>query len=555
MAPASTLLAQLRSPLLRLRPATPSCRVCASELPCTLLAGPSMRFAQLRPGPQISCAAHCTGRALRASFALHRFAAQVSRALATAGLLLCSACPPGLFDCCLNPLPVRFQHRLHHHWRLQGLGLCIALPCLSAFAVCRVFVFCTAWIARSSAASAFYLASRNALPCSASPCHAMATSTALKAFMQAPREQRVTALRSLGAEKMVQLEGELREARLTLFGPLPASKSGKAPLASPPPAGTEPPPKQCPAQIPPPPKEEPIPAPPKDPPPHPAAPHHGMARRTANAKPRVALPIQPRTAKRLEDRMIQHRIAKSLGTGPTNKARERAASGQTFRMPTSGMISRPRTPRPAPLRQPSTPRRTQHRTQHSSQATSIWDGPPFTPMKKASPRARPSKHSTGPHPPPFPGPPPRDGPTHPQPPPGTNPRIALHRSARAAMCTPKCAGSRLGTGRNDPSFSLTQGKYAAPSNAVILLAASTGCPAINPCTALHRTTCIFCTAALNARSSKISIAQLRSASIALPQVFKPHFSAHISLLDASWPISCLCFLCLCNATWAMHRQA
>ena len=94
----------------------------------------------------------------------------------------------------------------------------------------------------------------------------MATSTALKAFMQAPRDQRVTALRSLGAEKMVQLEGELREARLTLFGPLPVSKSGTAPHAAPPPSCTVPPPKQCPANIPPPPKEEPVPAPPKDPP-------------------------------------------------------------------------------------------------------------------------------------------------------------------------------------------------------------------------------------------------------------------------------------------------
>ncbi|CAE7254837.1 unnamed protein product [Symbiodinium microadriaticum] len=153
---------------------------------------------------------------------------------------------------------------------------------------------------------------------------------------KAPREQRVTALRSLGAEKMVQLEGELREARLTLFGPLPASKSGKAPLTSPllqalchrqssalPKSPLRPRRSQSPHRQ-------------KTPPP-PAAPHHGMARRTANAKPRVALPIQPRTAKKLEDQMIQHRIAKSLGTGPTNKARERDASGQTFRMPTSNL--------------------------------------------------------------------------------------------------------------------------------------------------------------------------------------------------------------------------
>ena len=61
-----------------------------------------MGFAQLRPGPQISCAAHCTGRALRVFSALHRLAAQVSRALATAGLLLCSACP---LDCLVLPKP------------------------------------------------------------------------------------------------------------------------------------------------------------------------------------------------------------------------------------------------------------------------------------------------------------------------------------------------------------------------------------------------------------------------------------------------------------------
>ncbi|CAE7244979.1 unnamed protein product [Symbiodinium microadriaticum] len=82
---------------------------------------------------------------------------------------------------------------------------------------------------------------------------------------KAPREQRVASLCSLGAETMAQLEGELREARLTLFGPLPTSKASKASPASPPPVETVPPPKQCPTQ-PPPPKEMPVPAPPKDPP-------------------------------------------------------------------------------------------------------------------------------------------------------------------------------------------------------------------------------------------------------------------------------------------------
>ena len=220
--------------------------------------------------------------------------------------------------------------------------------------------------------------------------------------------------------------------------------------------------------------------------------------------------------------MIQHRIAKSLGTGPTNKARERDASGQTFRMPTSGMKSGPLMQRPAPLHQPRALHRTQHRalhsnrrsTRHSHRATSMWVGPPSMPMKKASPRARHSKHSTGPHLPPFPGPPPRDGPTHPQLPPGTHPRIALQRSAQAATCTPRCAGSRPGMDRDDLCSNLTRGKYAAPSNAAIPPAASIGCHAINPCTALHRTMSTFCTAAPNARSSKTSLAQLRSARIA-----------------------------------------
>ena len=244
----------------------------------------------------------------------------------------------------------------------------------------------------------------------------MATSTALKAFMQAPREQRVTALRSLGAEKMVQLEGELREARLTLFGPLPASKSGKAPLTSPllqalchrqssalPKSPLRPRRSQSPHRQ-------------KTPPP-PAAPHHGMARRTANAKPRVALPIQPRTAKKLEDQMIQHRIAKSLGTGPTNKARERDASGQDISDADEWdeIRSSDAAPSSAPPAQHPAPHPAPHPAQQPGNLDLGWAA-----FYKASPRqgpARPSKHSTGPHPPPFPGPPPRDGPTRPQPPP------------------------------------------------------------------------------------------------------------------------------------------
>ena len=376
----------------------------------------------------------------------------------------------------------------------------------------------------------FVFAFRTALPCSALLCHAMATSTALKAFMQAPRDQRVTALRSLGAEKMVQLEGELREARLTLFGPLPASKSGKAPPASPP-AGTVPPPKQCPAQIPPPPKEEPIPAPPKDPPtPRGPPPRDGTPHRERQAARGSADPAPHRQEARGSADPAPHGQEARGSDDPAPQRQKpghwtkRDASGRTSLMPMSGTTSRPPMQRPAPPHQPSTLHRTQHHTlhrtrhstQHSNRATLMWVGPLSTPRKKASPRARPSKHSTGPHPPPFPGPPPRDGPTHPQLPPGTPPRIALQRSARAATCTPKRVGSRLGMARAAPCSSLTQGRYVAPSNAAIPLAASIGCPAINPCTAPHRTMSTFCTAAPNARSSKTSIAQLRPARIASP---------------------------------------
>ena len=66
-----------------------------------LLFGPSMRFAQLRQGPQNSlCGApHRPGPPSLSS--LHRFAAQVIHALFTAGLLLCSAC---YSVCCPNTL-------------------------------------------------------------------------------------------------------------------------------------------------------------------------------------------------------------------------------------------------------------------------------------------------------------------------------------------------------------------------------------------------------------------------------------------------------------------
>ena len=49
------------------------------------------------------------------------------------------------------------------------------------------------------------------------------TSTALQALLQGQRTDRIAAFRSLGAQRMVQLESELAEARITLFGPLPAA--------------------------------------------------------------------------------------------------------------------------------------------------------------------------------------------------------------------------------------------------------------------------------------------------------------------------------------------
>ena len=49
------------------------------------------------------------------------------------------------------------------------------------------------------------------------------TSTALQALLQGQRTDRIAAFRSLGTQRIVQLESELAEARITLFGPLPAA--------------------------------------------------------------------------------------------------------------------------------------------------------------------------------------------------------------------------------------------------------------------------------------------------------------------------------------------
>ena len=186
--------------------------------------------------------------------------AQVISCFARQGTRFCfesALWPRFAYPCAPSQHACSGQPRLH---RALLEDCCTAL--LSALCVCTRFVLSLRCTQVSVAALPSKHSAYQFLPRTAQPCHAMATSTALKAFLQAPREQRVTALRSLGAERMAQLEGELREARLTLFGPMPSSKASKA---SPPPVDTVPPPKPCPAQ-PLPPKEEPIPAPPKDPP-------------------------------------------------------------------------------------------------------------------------------------------------------------------------------------------------------------------------------------------------------------------------------------------------
>ena len=52
-------------------------------------------------------------------------------------------------------------------------------------------------------------------------------STALQALLQGQRADRIQAFRSLGAQRIVQLESELAEARMTLFGPLPAAAAAR----------------------------------------------------------------------------------------------------------------------------------------------------------------------------------------------------------------------------------------------------------------------------------------------------------------------------------------
>ena len=190
---------------------------------------------------------------------------------------------------CPNPSLACSGHSVLLRARPRTAALHFCLKAFVLHSLCAQFALC---MALSVAALPSILEHLESSHCPALHRHAMATSTALKSFMQAPREQRVTALRSLGAEKMAQLEAELREARLTLFGPMPTSKAGKAP---PPPANTMPT-KPCPAQ-PPPPKEEPIPAPPKDPPtPRGPPPRDGTPHRERQAARGSGDPAPQRTA-------------------------------------------------------------------------------------------------------------------------------------------------------------------------------------------------------------------------------------------------------------------
>ena len=252
---------------------------------------------------------------------------------------------------------------------------------------CSEFGFCTraslslmciasSFAALPSKISAFLLQRRTALLSLA-----MATSTALKAFLQAPREQRVTALRSLGAERMAQLEGELREARLTLFGPMPSSKAGKA---APPPVDTVPPPKPALHSHLPQRRNR-----PKIPPPQ-GGPRHVMVHRIANAKLRAAPAIQPRNALLPGPPMTLHRNAPAnQATGTISRAKARTALGLMCQTATSGMISLLQTPPPAPHRVPHpTPHRIQHRAQHSS-PTWMLVGLPILHIRRGSRRAKP----------------------------------------------------------------------------------------------------------------------------------------------------------------------
>ena len=146
------------------------------------------------------------------------FARQGTRFFSESALwprLACPLCPPP---------PCLLRSATSSSSSSQGLLHCTAFGLMC----CTRFVLSLLCIQASVAALPSKHSAYQSLPCTAQPRHAMATSTALKAFMQAPREQRVVALRSLGAEKMAQLEGELREARLTLFGPMPSSKASKA---------------------------------------------------------------------------------------------------------------------------------------------------------------------------------------------------------------------------------------------------------------------------------------------------------------------------------------
>ena len=94
------------------------------------------------------------------------------------------------------------------------------------------------------------------------------TSTALQALLQGQRADRIQAFRSLGAQRIVQLESELAEARMTLFGPLPAAAA--APPVDTAPSRTSAPPAKQQAQ--PPPPAQPAPPPAKTPPPREATP-------------------------------------------------------------------------------------------------------------------------------------------------------------------------------------------------------------------------------------------------------------------------------------------
>ena len=185
------------------------------------------------------------------------------------------------------------------------------------------------------------------------------TSTALQALLQGQRADRIQAFRSLGAQRIVQLESELAEARMTLFGPLPAAAA--APPVDTAPSRTSAPPAKQQAQ--PPPPAQPAPPPAKTPPPREATPP-----RSATPTPRphrdATPPRRDQTPPRLSSATQRQQRAQHRTHRP-GRAKEKAKqSGSTCKAPpgarTASLIHHGVAPHHGP---------TQHRTARQCGAT------------------------------------------------------------------------------------------------------------------------------------------------------------------------------------------